>query len=174
MPVDAQPPKVILVEQTSALSAADEPVVRSAVSDSIVTDAGARLSRAYVKVDGESSLEVEASLMGGDIYRAVLPAFADATVVSYTACAIDLEDNEGCGQPLSYTVGEPPGTGGAGGAGTGGASSGPGATGSGGADDDGLEVDDDGCGCSLPGRQPDPRALLLLVGIAALALRRRR
>jgi hypothetical protein len=176
MAVDAQAPKIIVVEQVGADMATDTPVVRYAVSDAVVTDMGPRLERAFVTVEADGApQEVEAEFSGGDLFRAVLPAFAVDVVVTYTACAVDLQGNEGCGQPLSYTVGrpEPTGSGGAGGAGVGGSSSaGPGATsGAGGSDAD--DDEEGGCGCVVPGGAGESSGWLLL-GLPVVGLWRRR
>src|SRR4030095_9377253 len=174
MAVDMQAPTIILVEQVGAADGTVTPALRYAVSDAVVTDTGPRLQRAYVKVQTASMEEIEAWFSGGDIFRAVLPAFPEGTDVSYTACAVDVQGNEGCAQPLSYTVGRTPtGSGGAGGAGAGGgpSSSGPGAATSGAGGSGAGDEGDDGCGCVVPGRAPDGSAWWLL-GLAALVRRR--
>jgi MYXO-CTERM domain-containing protein len=183
MAVDTQAPRIILTEEVSALDANDTPIVRFAVSDAVVTDTGPRLSQAFIRVDTDGNQEELAAMFsGGDIFRAMLPAYPDGTAVSYTACAVDRQGNEGCGQPVTYSVGQPPGTGGggpggagAGGNGTGGNGSGAGNNSSGAGGSDGG--DDGGCGCSLPGGNDDDSqrlALLLAGGFVAIAARRRR
>jgi hypothetical protein len=177
MPVDAMAPRIIAVEQVSALTAAATPVLHYAVSDGVVSEMGPRLQQAFVTVTTDMDVQVDASYAGGDLYRAVLPANAEGVMVTYVACAVDLRGNQGCSQPQSYTVGESPsGAGGGGGMGAGGATStGAGASTSGaggaGADDDGD--DDGGCGCKLPGRTNHNAWLLLALPVAALWRRRR-
>lgn len=185
MPMDTQAPRIIMVESISAMDGSDMPIVRFAVSDAVVTDTGPRLSSAVVKVDAAGNADEESALfVGGDLFRAVLPAYPEGTTVTYTACATDVAGNEGCAAAVTYTVGQPPGTGGGGpgGGGPGSGGSGGTATGSGGSGassgsgGDGFSVDeDDGCGCTVPGRDSERGALALVaLGLAGVAYRRRR
>jgi hypothetical protein len=105
--VDATPPAFRAVEQASGAMPDTPVVVHYAVVDNAVTDEGARLSRAFVRVavDGGDPTEVDATFMGGDLHRAELPGQADGSSVEYTVCAVDRAGNEGCGDPVVYQVG---------------------------------------------------------------------
>jgi MYXO-CTERM domain-containing protein len=190
---DTIPPKLIKVEAPPAdVPAGTSPGLRFAVSDAVVSDQfGARLGRAYAKITGGPAAEVEATFMGGDLYRVPLPCLTAAGNVTVTVCAVDRAGNETCGEAQSYAVsgtGEctEPGTGGAGGAGQGGGpgvggggvgGAGSGANGSGATGAGGVQVDedDDGCGCAVPGSSgTTPAGLLAAAAAALLAARRRR
>jgi len=143
--VDTRAPTIVAVEEVAVSPGA---VVRFAVSDSSTTDQGPRLKRAYLKLGTD---EVDATFMGGDLFRAVMPA---ASATTYQVCAVDLRDNEACADAGSTTTTSTTNATGAGGsAGPGGdqtghTSAGSGGAGGGGSADDGSG---DGCGCSLPG-----------------------
>jgi MYXO-CTERM domain-containing protein len=164
--VDALAPKVIAVEDV-ALSASSETVVRFRVSDNATTDDGPRLQRAWVVVGGE---EIEATYVGGDLFRAVIPPTPETT---FSARAEDLAGNASMGGG-----GGGQGGGGAGGGGTAGDGPGAGTPGSGGsaaeggAGGGGDTAEDGGCDCASAGRSSSTAwaAGLLLLG---LALRRR-
>jgi hypothetical protein len=186
-PVDTVAPKFRAVESVAAeVDAGATPVVRFAVSDNATTDEGPRLQRAYVKVTTTADeTEVEATFMGGDLFRAKLPAQSDAGMVTYAVCAIDMQGNNACAPGKTYTVkggaassstgvgggsASSSASGGDGGAGQGGA--GQGGSG-GGEDDDGRdEGDESGCGCAVPGQGGGSLQAALGAGLfAALALR---
>jgi len=177
MTVDNRAPDITAVEAVSAEDSSDTPAVRFTVSDAVSSDTGPRLQRAYVQVEGASSNEVEAQFSGGDVFRAVLPTATDGSMVTYTCCAVDRQGNEGCADPLSYVVGRPVGTGGAGGtSGSGGNAASGGSAG--GADDGDFPLpEDSGCGCGVVGDEPnDGRSaiLLLLAGLGIAVAHRRR
>ncbi|MBL8743911.1 MAG: VCBS repeat-containing protein, partial [Myxococcales bacterium] len=111
IPVDTIGPKIIATD-TVTLSSSASTVVRFAVSDNAVTDEGPRVSRAYVLVGSD---EIDATFMGGDLFRAVVPATPET---EYVACAVDLQGNISPGCPGG--TGE--GGGGPGGGGPGGGS----------------------------------------------------
>jgi MYXO-CTERM domain-containing protein len=172
--IDTVAPVIIGVESVS-FSAAEESVVRFAVSDNAVTDEGPRLSRAYVVVDGN---EADATFVGGDIFRAVVPATSATT---FSVCAVDLEGNSGCVEATTST-GE--GGGGQGGSGpVGGDSAGGNGAGNtpnnggnspqgGGGTDEGSEG---GCDCQLPAQRQNGAGAFALLSLAlAVGLRRRR
>jgi MYXO-CTERM domain-containing protein len=181
--------------------AGTEVVLRFGVSDNATTDEGPRLKDVFVQMTtvNATSEIIPARFMGGDLYRAVLPAQSMAGEVSYAACAVDRQGNKGCSPTSTYIVeGGSSGNGGAGGAGgsmgpggAGGAGgsmgpggggaggegpgSGGGATGTGGASD--FELDEnEGCGCSLPGSSEGSvkTAAGVLAALAMYSLRRRR
>ena len=184
VPVDAVAPKIRGVQDIAPPTAADEPPVRFAVSDSATTDIGPRLKKAYVKVTAPTTAEAPAMFVGGDLFRAVLPAAPDGAIVTFQACAVDLRDNEGCSDPVMYAVKGTGGTGGTGGGGTGGATGGTGTmtggNGGGGASGGGetggtTGGDDGGCGCAIPGGEPGTGTLAVaLGGLLFSVLRRRR
>jgi MYXO-CTERM domain-containing protein len=126
-PVDVKAPKIIKVSAVPATVAPGEaPIVRFAVSDNATTDEGPRLKEAVIKVTVGVSMavSVKATFMGGDLYRAVLPAqAAPGTMVSYVACATDRVGNEGCSPPQTYAVEGMSASTGAGAGGAGGAGS---------------------------------------------------
>ncbi len=158
--VDTLGPSIFAVESVT-LSATEPRPVRFAVSDSTVSDEGARLSGAWIEVGDQ---KIDAHFVGGDLYRAVAPATNE---IDLRYCARDLAGNETC-----RAVG-----GGQGGGGQGGAGGAGGAAGAGGASDDGGMVgDSEYCGCRTPGfDQPGRFSVgVTAIALAALALRRRR
>jgi hypothetical protein len=172
--VDTVGPKIIATEDVN-LSSSAPTTVRFAVSDNAVTDEGPRLSRAYVVVDGN---EADATFVGGDIFRAVVPATSATT---FSVCAVDLEGNSGCVEATTST-GE--GGGGQGGSGpVGGDSAGGNGAGNtpnnggnspqgGGGTDEGSEG---GCDCQLPAQRQNGAGAFALLSLAlAVGLRRRR
>lgn len=195
LPVDTVAPKIRAVQPISSVAAGDTPVIRFGVSDNATSDEGPRLQQAFVNITAPDAMKVGASFMGGDLFRAVMPAQAAGAVVEYEVCAIDAQGNQGCAPSMSYTIGGG-GSGGSGGAGggsggssTGGSSTGgsaaggsaAGGTGGNGSGGDGtgggggdFNLDDGGCGCAIPGA--DPKSGALVFGLAGLlaALRRRR
>ena len=96
---DTVAPKLIKVEAPPAdVPAGTYASLRFAVSDAVVSDQfGPRLGRAYAKVTGGPAAEVEATFMGGDLYRLPLPCLTAAGNVSVTVCAVDRAGNETCG-----------------------------------------------------------------------------
>ncbi|MBK8715013.1 MAG: VCBS repeat-containing protein [Deltaproteobacteria bacterium] len=107
VPVDSTNPVIRSVEAPPAAVSADtEVVVRYAVSDRTVTDEGPRLARAYAVVDPSgAATEIDATAMGGDLFRVTIPAQPTGTVV-YTLCAEDPSGNVGCSTEQMYDVGE--------------------------------------------------------------------
>jgi MYXO-CTERM domain-containing protein len=170
--VDTLGPKIIGTEPVT-LSSSASTVVRFAVSDNAVTDEGPRLSRAYVLVGTD---EIEAEFMGGDLYRAEVPA---TPIRDFQACAVDLQGNISPGCPGGTGEGGGgPGGGGPGGGGPASGGNGSGASPStggngtgGGGTDSGSE---DGCSCEVPAGDGSSTAGLALVGLALAAATRRR
>lgn len=183
--VDTTAPRFRAVEQAGNVTPDDAPVVRFAVADNAATDTGPRLQKVYVKITAPSASEAGALFIGGDLFRAVLPKQAGGSMVSYQACAVDKQGNEGCSAALSYTVsGMGPATSGSGGGGGAGGQGGAGG-GSGGAQggaggnqggSGGGTLDlDEGCGCAVPGASSRPDALALgIAGALAAFVRGRR
>jgi MYXO-CTERM domain-containing protein len=167
---DTRAPTV--VPEPVALSASAETVVRFAVADGVVSDEGPRLRRAWIEVGDQ---QIDARFIGGDLYRAVIPATSETT---FAACAADWAGNtvSGC-EGSSGTGGGGQGGGGQGGGGQGGSGQGStsSTTGSGGTPGGPDVGDDDGCGCGVPGEAPTGTgALLVALGALSLATRRRR
>ena len=168
MPVDATAPHIAAFE----LPEASGGPVRFAVRDRIVTDSGPRV-RAFARVD---SAEIDASFMGGDLFRVVLPA-PSGSMATAALCAVDASGNEGC-------VDVPYGSGGAGGSGGDGAggSAGPGGPGNGGAGPGGsgagasLGADDEdgGCGCRMVSQRSAGELWALVLLGAGIVVRRQR
>jgi MYXO-CTERM domain-containing protein len=199
-PVDTVPPKIIKVAPVPpVVAAADTPIVRFAVSDNATTDEGPRLKEAVLKVTAGTAMPVtvKATFMGGDLYRAVLPAqSAPGAKVTFLACATDRQGNEGCVPGGAYSIEGMSATtssgaggaasasssaSGAGGSGAGTTTStggvggeGPGATtGAGG----GATVSpgaDSGCGCSVAGEGGSTAIGSFAAAVAAALLGRRR
>lgn len=198
VPVDSTAPRILAVEDPGMVPAGEEAVVRFAVSDRTVTDEGPQLDRAFAVIDPNGTpTPVDATYMGGDLFRVVLPA-ADGGTVTFQVCAEDRNANIGCSEDQTYEVGgEPPGetgdstgtnpdTTGGGlddtGALTSGATTGTGVAATGNGDDpSGGETDTDtagagggddgGCGCR---QDASGRGGWLMLGLLGLSLARRR
>jgi VCBS repeat protein len=181
VPVDVTGPKLVVVEDLPDTVPVNQTVIHYAVSDESVTDIGPRLSRAYASmvVNNGAPQEVPASFMGGDLFRAQLPALAEGDAVDLSVCAVDLRDNETCSPPQSFVVGMSMGDGGGGMGGAGSANGGASAggsppDGSGGSSASGREFNPpEDCSCTLPGRTEGGLGALAL-GLGALAFRLRR
>jgi hypothetical protein len=89
--VDRRAPRIIAIEPVS-LSATADTVVHFAIVDNAVTDDGPRLRRAWIVA---GSREIEAHFVGGDLYRALVPA---TTETKFAVCATDWAGNtiSGC------------------------------------------------------------------------------
>ena len=110
--VDETAPRILAVEGLGTVDAGDEPVVRFAVSDRTVTDEGPQLDRVFAVIDPDgAATAVDATFMGGDLFRVVLPASEAGTVV-FQVCAEDRNANLGCSEDQMYDVEElnPPNT----------------------------------------------------------------
>ncbi|MBK8251370.1 MAG: VCBS repeat-containing protein [Polyangiaceae bacterium] len=198
-PVDTVQPKIRAVESIAAPGPNLTAAIRFAVSDNATTDEGPRLQKAFIKISAPAAQDVTAMFMGGDLFRATLPGQPMGTKVDYQACAIDRQGNQGCSAVFSYTVSDMGGTGGAGtgggstgtsgtgasgtggngtgASGTGGngtGAGGPGSGGSGGTGGNNLNLDDGGCGCSVPGGKDESGLLGLGLAGVLVALGRRR
>lgn len=187
LPIDDRAPTIIAVESVAPDYAdEEEPVVRFAVSDRTVTDEGPRLTSAYALIDPDgAATNVDATYMGGDLFRVVLPPGAGGTTITFRVCAEDWHGNVACSDDQSYDVFGGGGTGTGGATDTGvdgtasaptasGTSAGTGGTGTGGSTTDtdtagAGDGGDDGCGCRRSNGAPG--GLLLLLAVAA---RRRR
>ncbi|MEZ4312447.1 MAG: VCBS repeat-containing protein [Polyangiaceae bacterium] len=190
--VDTTPPRFRAVEQVGSVTPDDAPVVRFGVADNAATDTGPRLKSASIKITAPTPMEIQASFIGADLFRAVLPKQSGGTEVKYQACATDRQGNAACSTELSYKVtGMGPATTGSGGGGTGGNNTGGnntggaqggeagsgvgggGTAGSGGGNP--FDLDEGGCGCSVPGAPARTGVFYLaLAGLLAGLSRRRR
>jgi hypothetical protein len=177
LPVDTRPPKILAVDAPAGtVVAGEQPVVRFAVSDQLMSDGGPRLARAFARLEVDGTVtESDARFMGGDLFRAQLPPHdPPGAKVSLRVCAVDRQGNEGCSAEHGYAIdGSPNGAGGSGGsptASTGASSSSSG--GAGGQQPAPPPVDDGGCGCTLPGTHRHADTLWLSFAALALTLRR--
>jgi hypothetical protein len=114
---DTRAPVFRAVESTPAIvTTSATPVVHVAISDESTTDVGPRLGAAYVEWTGSGAAQdVALTFVGGDLFRAVLPARGAPGSVSWRACASDRAGNSGCSPPKTYEASEGnvnPGTGG--------------------------------------------------------------
>lgn len=196
---DTTPPKFRAIEAPSPV-AGEPTVVRVAVLDSHTSDTGEHVKSVTLSysVDGGSEETVPAAFIGGDLFRAVIPAQAAGAEITYAASATDRVDEAADSEPVVIKIAAPPsGDGGAGGDGgaaasggtadaagapaVGGSSSGGAPSGAvggegGSAEPDGSpkKSDDDGCGCSVPGAPANTPSALGVLLLAAVAMRRRR
>lgn len=200
---DTTPPKFRAIERPTPI-AGEPTVVRFAVLDSYTSETGEHVKGVTLsyQVDGGTEETVPATFIGGDLFRAVIPAQAAGAEVSYTVSATDRVDESASSEAIVVLIAAPPGgDGGAGGAdtgaggtedtagappvgGSGGGSGGTGGTsttpvggeGGGGTDAPPPSTgDDDGCDCGIPGSAPSsPGALAGLLLAAGFIARRRR
>jgi MYXO-CTERM domain-containing protein len=202
--VDTTPPKFRAIETPTPI--ADVPtIVHFAVIDSHTSETGEHVKAVMLSYTVGTSDEetVPATFVGGDLFRAVIPAQAAGAELSFVVSATDPVGESASSEPLLLTIPAlPGGEGGAAGSPAGGANEGAGApsdAGSSGAGVGGTPAtggapspaggeaaggeqgtppskgDDDGCDCSVPGTAPAPYGALagLLLG-ATLLFRRRR
>ncbi|HEX5660837.1 MAG TPA: FG-GAP-like repeat-containing protein [Polyangiales bacterium] len=102
---DTTPPKFRAVEKPAAK--ADAPIViRFAISDAYTSETGEHVASASVEYEIEGEKKTEPALyIGGDIFRAIIPAQADGTVVKVTPSAIDHGGLIGSAPSFEITVG---------------------------------------------------------------------
>jgi hypothetical protein len=104
--VDATPPAFRAVQTEISATADTEALVHFAVTDNTITDEGPRLNAAFARVTiGGDTQEIQATFMGGDLFRVAIPGQPDGTSVEVELCATDREDNEGCAEAFSFDVG---------------------------------------------------------------------
>jgi len=181
-PVDTRAPRFRAVEKIATpVSTGAKPIVRFGLVDNATTDVGPRLKKAYVKVTTPSgTTEVPAKFIGGDLFRAELPAQTQAGInVSYEVCATDWKGNDGCAASKTYDVQiGPPSDGGADGSTSSGGSSGKSSGASSGTSSGSSSGDDGGggggCSCDVPTTRADALGAFALVTLAALVITRRR
>jgi MYXO-CTERM domain-containing protein len=201
---DTTPPTFRAVETPTPV-AGEPTVVRFAVLDSYTSDTGEHVKGVTLSytVDGGSEETVPATFIGGDLFRAVIPAQAAGAEISFTVSATDRVDELANSDAIVVNIAAPPiGEGGAAGAETGaggtedtaGAPPVGGTSGSGGSGGSGGSIstpvggegggseaespstgDDDGCDCGIPGAAPrSSGALAALLMVAGFMARRRR
>lgn len=202
---DTTPPKFRAIETPTPV-AGEPTVVRVAVLDSYTSDTGEHVKGVTLSytVNGGAEETVPATFIGGDLFRAVIPAQAAGAEISFSVSATDRVDEPANSDAIVVTIAAPPaGDGGAagaesgaggiadtagapssGGGGTGGSGGKGGSSGStavGGEGGGGEETpapgkgDDDGCDCGIPGSAPSsPGALAALLMAAGFVARRRR
>jgi MYXO-CTERM domain-containing protein len=101
--VDSKAPTIRAVEEVpDGLYTGDVPV-RFAVSDRATSDVGPRLAEAWLAVGASGEQKIPARFVGGDLYRAVIPGVNLGDTVVYAACAKDLQGNEVCTAPRTFT-----------------------------------------------------------------------
>lgn len=173
--VDMLAPKVIAQSATMTTAAGD--VVRFRLSDNAVTDVGPRLQRAWLKV---GAAEIDAKFVGGDVFRAVVPAGAGGEAI--VVCATDFQGNTiaGCGgvnpatTSSSVSTGAEMSTSGTGMTSSSGGSMSTG-TGSGGGGGNGSDGGSGGgCGCFVGPTDATPVGLAAALGSLAIVVVRRR
>lgn len=119
---DTRPPKFRKV-QTPTVYAGEPIVMNMAVTDSVTSETGEMVKDVSVVYLGTKvSGKVKAKFIGGDLFRAVLPAQAAYTTITFTPQATDRGGNKGFATPISVFVvprpaPDPGGDGGAGGVG---------------------------------------------------------
>jgi len=117
--VDTTPPKFRAVETPVAVPGAPT-VMRLAVVDAYTSDTGEHVKSVYVSytVNGGAAKTAPAKFIGGDLFRAVIPAQAEGTILELTPTAVDRVNLTGKAKTVTLSVGTvipPDGEGGAGG-----------------------------------------------------------
>ncbi len=105
--VDTAAPNIIVTEAppTEPVGSGAVAVTHFAVSDGALSDMGPRLERAYAELNpDEAALTVDATFMGGDVFRVELPGRGVSGTVVYRLCAEDAAGNVGCSDNLEYQV----------------------------------------------------------------------
>ena len=97
--VDTVGPTVRAQETLEAfIGSGEEILARFAMRDAFVSDSGARLRRAFARVNSDTGEEeYPAMFMGGDLYRVVIPGQQDG-VLNISFCGEDWAGNIGCGE----------------------------------------------------------------------------
>jgi MYXO-CTERM domain-containing protein len=95
---DTLAPSVRAQETLEAfIGSGDSITARFAMRDAFVSDSGARLRRAFARVNSDTGEEEFAAMfMGGDLYRVVIPGQQDG-VLNISFCGEDWAGNIGCG-----------------------------------------------------------------------------
>jgi hypothetical protein len=97
-PADSRPPVLRRLPELTTVPSGEPLVVRFAVSDNATTDGGPRLGPdgAYVEwqANGGEPTRVAATFVGGDLFRAVVPAQPEGAELTLTVGAVDQAGNE--------------------------------------------------------------------------------
>jgi MYXO-CTERM domain-containing protein len=144
--VDTKPPKFRQIESPVAIEGAPI-VVRLAVRDAVTSETGDMVKDVSVVYSSpfNGNGKVKAKFIGGDLFRAVIPAQPAYTTITLAPQATDRRGTKGYGAPVSLTVLPPPIVGG----GEGGAGGEP-AVGEGGAGGEPPVVGEGGAGATPP------------------------
>ncbi|HYQ25584.1 MAG TPA: VCBS repeat-containing protein [Polyangiaceae bacterium] len=88
--IDSTPPKFRAVETPLAVIGAPT-VMRLAVLDGVTSDTGEHVKSVYLSytVNGGAAKTVPAKFIGGDLFRAVIPAQPDGSLLEITPTAVD-------------------------------------------------------------------------------------
>jgi hypothetical protein len=122
---DTRPPVFRRVEALPPALPASQPVVlRLAVSDGHTSEVGQHAAVVVAYSTQDSSGQVAARFLGGDLFRADLGTFPPGTALTLTPRATDRAGNAADGAPLSLQIEDASGVGGAAGAGGAGAAGG--------------------------------------------------
>ncbi|MDF3071595.1 MAG: hypothetical protein K0R38_7196 [Polyangiaceae bacterium] len=175
---DTTPPKFRAIETPSAV-AGEDIIVRFAVTDAYTSETGEHVhdvTLTYAVGEAEEDT-VPATFIGGDLFRAVIPAQPAGAEVAFSVSATDGPGETASSEPVSFTVAAAA-AGGGGAGGEGGAPPAPTEGGAGGATptEGEAKTEDDGCGCAVPGGAPSSSGagVALLLGLTAWINRRRR
>lgn len=119
--IDTRPPTFRGLETVAPLPETPT-VVRFAVKDNVTSDTGSMVKAVGItySLTGGASKTVKATYVGGDIFRAVIPALPAGSELKYAATATDRAGNAGTSAAKTVKVflpDTPPATGGAGGMG---------------------------------------------------------
>ncbi|HEY3252804.1 MAG TPA: VCBS repeat-containing protein, partial [Polyangiaceae bacterium] len=117
--IDTTPPKFRAVETPVAVPGAPT-VMRVAVVDGYTSDTGEHVKSVSLSytVNGGTAKTVPAKFIGGDLFRAVIPAQPEGTILRITPTAVDRVNLTGIGKTIALGVGvavPPDAEGGAGG-----------------------------------------------------------
>lgn len=118
---DTTPPRFRSIETPSPV-AGEPTAVRVAVLDAYTSDTGEHVKSVTLSytVDGGTEETVRAAFIGGDLFRAVIPAQAAGAAISFTVSATDRIDETVSSEAIVVNIALPPnGEGGAAGAETG-------------------------------------------------------
>jgi len=115
---DTTPPKFRGVEMPTALPGAPI-VMRMAVTDAYTSETGQEVKSVFLtyRVNGGATLKAPATFVGGDLFRASIPAQAPGSSIEITPTAIDRADLTGTAPTITLSLGTAMPEGGAGGEG---------------------------------------------------------
>jgi MYXO-CTERM domain-containing protein len=107
---DTTPPKFRAIETPTALAGTDT-VVHFAITDAYTSDTGEHVNSVSLSytIGARAEETVPASFIGGDLFRAVIPAQAAGTELSFTVSAADGVGEVAASEPIALIVAAPPG-----------------------------------------------------------------